>query len=130
MKIDLIYITMLIGLLGSFGFGSALVILTSRRKYKADIRLTNTETKLKEVEMYSKMVEDFRSQLQFQGSVLATQGETIKNQATQITLLQTKEQQYLKIIENHQITERELRKVIEKMKDQIKTLQKQYSEQN
>lgn len=121
---------MLIGLLGSFGFGSALVILTSRRKYKADIRLTNTETKLKEVEMYSKMVEDFRSQLQFQGSVLATQGETIKNQATQITLLQTKEQQYLKIIENHQITERELRKVIEKMKDQIKTLQKQYSEQN
>ncbi|RKR83178.1 hypothetical protein BDD43_3380 [Mucilaginibacter gracilis] len=123
MNLETYTLTTIISIVCSFGFGSVVTMLASRRKNNAETRLANAETKLKEIETYSKMVGDFRNQLEFQAGIL-------KNQAEQITLLQAKEQQYLQIIANHQVTERELRKVIEQMKGQIKTLQKQYNEQN
>lgn len=109
-------------ILCSIGFGTALTLISTRRKYKAETRLANAEIRLNEVETYSKMLDDFRRQLEFQANVL-------NNQALQIATLQEKEAQYLKIISQHQVNERQLKKRVSELENQIKNLQKQYNEQ-
>jgi chromosome segregation ATPase len=104
----------IITIVSSVGFGAIVTSLLSRRKLKAETRLADAESKLKDIETYSKMLQDFRVQLDYQ--------------AKQIHALQDKEIEYLKIIGNHQATERELRKRVSELETQVRYLKKQQHE--
>lgn len=72
----------------------------------------NAETESVKIQTYSKMLEDLRKQMEFI--------------STQVENLQKKEVEYLRIIGNHQKTERELRSRIKELEttlnNHLKTL--------
>lgn len=95
----------IISILTSVGFGMTVTVIATRKRTKAETLLAQTQAKFTEVEMYSKMVSDLKSQSDLQ--------------AQQILLLQQKEAHYLKIISQHNTRERELTKRINQMGKEI-----------
>lgn len=89
----------ILSIIGSGAFGSLTMALLNRRK-------TAVETDAVIQKMYGDMLEDLRKQLAYQG--------------TQISNLQSKEVEYLKIISNSQKTERDLRNKVREQDNQIK----------
>ncbi len=118
MKLETYTITTIISILCSVGFGMVFTgVLTwwnTRGKNKA-------ETDLFKVETYSKMLEDLRSQI----NMLSEQSV---NQAKQITNLQTKDVENMKIIRNQQHRERQYIVEIKELKATIKTMESQILE--
>lgn len=75
-------------------------------------RKTDAETDLFKATAYGKMLEDLRKQIDFLTDQMKLMGVNIKN-------LQDKEVEYLKIISNHQKTERELRNRIKELENTL-----------
>ncbi len=86
-------INILLTIISSVAFGSIITFIINRKKIRAETQLFNTE-------IYSTMLGDLRAQINMQG-------DQLKNQAEQILNLQKKESEYVKIIKNNQIRERE-----------------------
>lgn len=95
----------IISILTSVGFGMTVTVIATRKKTKAETLLAETQAKFTEVEMYSKMLNDLKSQSEIQGQ--------------QILLLQQKEAQYLKIIAQNNTRERAMSKRINEMGKEI-----------
>lgn len=106
MQLTTYTLQIIIGTIGSFAFGALITAWMSKRKMKAETQLAIAET-------YSALTGDLREQVRLQGE--------------QILLLQKKETEYLKIINNHQKVERELRNRVKELEDQVKNLQTQLS---
>jgi len=113
MKLETYTLNLIITIFCSFGFGAILTIVATRKKTKAETQLFTTE-------MYSTMLGDLRAQI----TMLVSQ---IDNQGKQILNLQTKESQYLKIINDHQKKERELTTRVKELESKLEQLQSQIS---
>jgi hypothetical protein len=116
MQLQTYTINIIVTILCSVGFGSIVTFIINRKKIKAETQLFNTE-------IYSTMLGDLRAQINMQG-------DQLKNQAEQILNLQKKENEYVKIIKNNQIREREyiikiksLEKALKETDDMLKELQ-------
>lgn len=116
MQLQIYAINTIVTILCSVGFGSIVTFIINRKKIKAETQLFNTE-------IYSTMLGDLRAQINMQG-------DQIKNQAEQILNLQKKEGEYVKIIKNNQMREREyiikiksLEKALKETEDMLKELQ-------
>jgi vacuolar-type H+-ATPase subunit I/STV1 len=116
MKLETYTLNVIITILCSVGFGSILTIVANRKKTKAETEFAQSQTKLTDIEVYSTMLGDLRNQINMQG-------DQIKNQASQILALQTKESEYLKIINAHQRREKDLLKRVKELEDKITELQ-------
>lgn len=116
MQLNTYTINTIVTILCSVGFGAVVTFITNRKKIKAETQLFNTE-------IYSTMLGDLRAQINMQG-------DQIKNQAEQILNLQKKESEYVKIIKNNQMREREyiikiksLEKALKESEEILKELQ-------
>ena len=116
MQLQIYTINIIVTILGSVGFGSVVTFIINRKKIKAETQLFNTE-------IYSTMLGDLRAQINMQG-------DQIKNQAEQILNLQKKEGEYVKIIKNNQMREREyiikiksLEKALKESEEMLKDFQ-------
>jgi|SRR6187402_359119 len=123
MNLETYSLTPFLQTIGSVGIGMLITILANRRKNKAETLLAKAQTQYTSIEVYSTMLGDLRSQLNMQG-------DQIKNQAEQILNLQKKESEYVKIIKNNQIREREyinkikaLEKALKESEEMLKELQ-------
>jgi len=105
MKIEAYTITILVGVLSSSVLASIIVWIANKGKTKAETQYIIADT-------YRKMMDDLRDQIKYQG-------DQIQHQATQITSMQGRELEYLKIIGGHQETERELRKQIDALEKKL-----------
>lgn len=102
----------LLAIIGTAGFTSLITGFFAKGK-------TNAETAKLMADTYGSIIEDLRTQLNFQG-------EQLKQQASQLTLMQEREMKFLNIIDQHHKEKKEL---IEKhalieteLKGQIKQL--------
>lgn len=105
MKIEAYTITILIGVLSSSVLAAIIVWIANKGKTKAETQNIIADT-------YGKMMDDLRDQIKYQG-------DQIQHQAAQITSMQSRELEYLKIIGGHQETERELRKQINALENKL-----------
>ncbi|GAB2984039.1 hypothetical protein GCM10027049_21990 [Mucilaginibacter puniceus] len=116
MQLQTYTINTIVTILCSVSFGSIVTVIINRKKITAETQLFNTE-------IYSTMLGDLRAQINMQG-------DQLKNQAEQILNLQKKESEYVKIIKNNQVREREyiikiksLEKALKETEDMLKELQ-------
>ncbi len=116
MQLNSYSINIIVTILCSVGFGSIVTFIINRKKIKAETQLFN-------IEIYSTMLGDLRAQINMQG-------DQLKNQAEQILNLQKKESEYVKIIKNNQMREREyiikiksLEKALKESEEILKELQ-------
>lgn len=109
MSLETYTINNIITIFCSVGFGTVVTLWATRKKVKAETNLFNTE-------IYSTMLGDLRAQINMQG-------DQLKNQAAQILALQSKETEYLKIINNYQERERDFLSRIKDLEATIKQFQ-------
>ncbi len=118
MKLETYTITMIITVLGSAGVGMVFTAVLNwwlnRGKTKADTDLAHTQ-------MYSTMINDLRTQL----NILSDQS---RNQGQQITNLQTKDIENMKIIRTQESRERQYQLEIKELKATIKNMEQQILE--
>ncbi len=100
MTLETYSLTTFFQVISSVGAGMLITAVATRKKYKAETILAQTQTQLTSIEAYSTMLGDLRSQVNLQG-------EQLKNQAQQILNLQKKESEYVKIIKNNQTREKQ-----------------------
>jgi|GEM_PF-1990760 len=103
------HLTDILSVFGSVAFGAVITITANHKKTTAETLLAETQAKLNEVEIYSKMLADMKIQADIHGQ--------------QILALQKKETEYLKIIREQSLRERQLNKKINAMNQEIKILQ-------
>lgn len=102
------YLTILFTVFTSASFGMVISILATRRKTKAETHLALIQSKLTEVEIYSTLYNDLKSQT-----------EILQRQ---ILNLQSKETEYLKIIGQQSSREQALQKRIRGLESEVATL--------
>ena len=101
-------ITLVITVLTSAGFGAVISLIANRKKDKAQTELSGIQKKLTEVEIYSTLYNDLKSQT-----------EILQKQ---ILNLQSKETEYLKIISQQSSREQALQKRIRGLESEVATL--------
>lgn len=109
--------TTIISIVTSMGFGMLVTLIATRKKIKAETMLAQMQALYTEVQAYSTMLADLKSQ----GGLLAEQ----------VLQLQKKEADYLKIIGQQNERERELTKEVALMRKEITMLKsklKQYEQ--
>ena len=106
----------------SAGFGAMVVALVGRRKTNAEALLAKAQTKLTEIELYSKMLTDLKDQSD-------RQQEQMGLQQKQILTLQGQNTEYLKIINAQNSRERSLQKRIKQLENELSVLKQQFQDE-
>lgn len=101
-------LTIVVTALTSALFGTLISLIVNRKKLKADTDLALLQSKLVEIEIYSTLYNDLKSQM-----------EILQKQ---ILNLQSKETEYLKIISQQNSREKALQKRILDLESEVATL--------